>query len=168
MPDHFSSPKQLISHARDEIKEADNLVTQFIRSQRYSNVVYVNPQTGEQVFRIKVAGPSLPAKVSNVAKDAAGNLRDALDHAVYGCAVALKGGTPAATGFPFAKDHTGVSGMAKSQSDEDKVLMRLLKTPPKPHKAAADDGRIQTPDSAAGKNKRQVQRTSRSGRREKT
>jgi hypothetical protein len=73
-------------------------------------MVYSDNQTGQHVFRVKITGPDLPPKVSNIVKDAAGNLRDALDHAVYSAAVVLVGGKPTDTGFPFAKDLAGVRG----------------------------------------------------------
>ena len=115
MAQPFDSPNQLIRHARDEVSNATDIIAAFIRAQQYTKVIYVDPKTGEQIFRIKVTGPELPAKLSNIVKDAGGNLRDALDHATYSSAVILVGGEPADTGFPFAKDAAGVAGELASK-----------------------------------------------------
>lgn len=110
MADAFGSPKQLINHARDEIEAAENLIAGYARSQHGTNVTYIDPITGQNVYCVRIIGPDLPPKIANIVKDAAGNLRDALDHAVYGAAVAKSGGEPKNTGFPFAKDAAGVQG----------------------------------------------------------
>jgi hypothetical protein len=111
----FASPKQLISHARDEINETEGMVGAFIASQQYARVIYVDSNTGEQIHRVRVTGPALPPKVTNIVKDAAGNLRDALDHAAYSAAIVINGGEPRDTGFPFAKDAAGVEGELASK-----------------------------------------------------
>lgn len=111
MSDPFDSPKQLIAHARDEIEEAAKLIAEFSQQQQGKNVVYSDPETGQQMFRIKITGPDLSPKVALCVKDAAANLRDALDHAVFSATVAINGGgEPTKTGFPFAEDMAGVQG----------------------------------------------------------
>ena len=110
MADHFASPKQLISHARDEIKAAADLVAEYARSQRGTRVVHDDPVARQKIHCVRIAGPAIPPKLTNIVKDAAGNLRDALDHAVYSAAVVIVGGEPKDTGFPFAKDAAGVQG----------------------------------------------------------
>lgn len=110
MADAFSSPKQLITHARDEINEVARLLTEFASKQKGIKVVYNDFQAGQQVFCVRITGPELPPKVSNRIKDVASNLRDALDHAVYSSAIAINGGSPSNTGFPFARDAAGING----------------------------------------------------------
>lgn len=61
----------------------------------------------EKVHKVKLTA-SLPEDVALITKDAAENLRNALDHAVYACAAFLTGGNPDKAGFPFAKTAAGV------------------------------------------------------------
>lgn len=111
MSDQFDSPKQLISHARDEIKEAELLINSFVKQQRGTRVIHHDVVTSQEVHCVRISGPDLPPKLANVVKDAASNLRDALDHAVYSAAVAITGKTNIRnTGFAFAKDAAGVQG----------------------------------------------------------
>lgn len=110
MPDLFESPRQLISHARDLIASADDMIADYIGKREWTKVVYDDPVTLEKIHCARMAGPDLPPKVANIVKDAAGNLRDVLDHAAYSAAVAIVGGEPLKTGFPFAKNAAGVSG----------------------------------------------------------
>ena len=102
--DPFADARQLISHARDQIGEAERLIAVFLDKQRGTFMVKVDPKTGQDVYSMRITGPSLSSKISKVTIDAAGNLRDALDRAVYGAAVAINGGAPKHTGFPFARD----------------------------------------------------------------
>lgn len=139
MADPFKSPKQLISHASDEIEAARGIVGQFINAQKYTPKVHTDLITGEQIYRIKVQGPSLPDKLSNIVKDAAGNLRDALDHAVYSGALVISGGTPTDTGFPFAKDAAGVIGeLAGKRLAGNPVALRPVLAGFKPYEGGND------------------------------
>lgn len=114
MLDHFESPKSLVSHAREEITNLDARLAEFFGKHPYARIIDIDRDTGEKVHKFRLTA-KLPGKVSNIVKDIAGNLRDALDHAVYGCAVSLYGGEPSDTGFPFAKDAAGVDGELKGK-----------------------------------------------------
>lgn len=124
MPDPFDSPKLLVSHAREQIEDAAARMRAFFNAKPYARVVDVDPDTGQEVHKIRLT-TDLPVKISVVAKDAAGNLRDALDHALYGCALVVNGGAPKNTGFPFARNSAGVAGELGSK--------RLSGNPPEIH-----------------------------------
>lgn len=106
--DLFSGPRQLISHANDEIRDAESIVKKFNEQLTTLNQMRFDKKKNQNVFYMKITGPEIPAKLSNIVKDAAENLRAALDHVVYSSAVALNGGSPSNTGFPFADDAAGV------------------------------------------------------------
>jgi hypothetical protein len=107
--DPFHSPRSLISHARDEIKDAEARINAFFAATPIARVVEIDTQTGQRIFKARLT-EELPDKITVVVKDAAGNLRDALDHAVYASTAVLVGGNPSKTGFPFAQDANGVLG----------------------------------------------------------
>ncbi|MCA0302820.1 MAG: hypothetical protein LCH95_10475 [Proteobacteria bacterium] len=139
MADLFASPRQLISHACDEIKAAGSMIDTFAKSQTGTQAVYVDPVTRQNVFCVRIAGPDLPPKVMNIVKDAAGNLRDALDHSVYAAAVAKGGGEPKHTKFPFAQNAAGVQGELHSRFCSDvPIEIHPLLTGFKPYEGGND------------------------------
>ncbi|MER8453765.1 hypothetical protein NKG60_27960 [Mesorhizobium sp. M1428] len=106
----FDSPSALIDHARDHIKDAEDRCRAFFEATPYTKVIDVDFEKREEIHKLRLSA-KLPAKISAVVKDATGNLRDALDHAVFASAVAISGNVnPSDTGFPFAKDANGVTG----------------------------------------------------------
>lgn len=106
----FESPFALIDHARDEIQDARTRAETFFKSEPYTVIVDFDPQTRAEVHKLKLTS-NLPGKISAVVKDATGNLRDALDHAVYASALAIASrDSVGKTGFPFAKNAAGVQG----------------------------------------------------------
>lgn len=108
MTDHFESPKLLFNHARDHIKDLETRIKTVFDRQPYTSIVERDREAGQDVHKVRLTA-KLPRKVDAVAKDALGNLRDTLDHAVYASAAALRPGkTPHRTAFPFANDATGV------------------------------------------------------------
>src|SRR6185437_10949701 len=111
MPINFDDPKHLISHSREEIDDVERLARAYVASRKYTPMIHVDAETREKVFTIKIEGGPLPPKIANHVKDATGNLRDALDHAVYCATVGLRGGgAPKYTGFPFADSAKGIEG----------------------------------------------------------
>ena len=105
----FESPAALIERGREHIQQARAEVGGFFERKPYTRLVEFDPNTGQDVHKIRLAA-SIPGKVRTIVKDATANFRDALDHAVYASAVCLCGGDPDNTGFPFAKDAKGVLG----------------------------------------------------------
>jgi len=105
----FESPRALIQRARELIEDAAFKIKAFFDGRPYTRLVETDPFTGQDVHKVRLTA-TLPGNIRPIIKDAAGNLRDALDHAVYACAVYLVGGEPDNTGFPFAGDAKGVEG----------------------------------------------------------
>ena len=107
--DPFESPRILIERAREQIGEADSNLKAFFDRKPCANVIDFDRETSQQVHKVRLTA-KLPERVTAIVKDVTGNLRDALDHAVYACAVALSVDEPTSTGFPFARDAAGVTG----------------------------------------------------------
>lgn len=57
MADLFDSPKQSISHAREEIKEAESLIIAFRSNHSCTKMIKIDPQTGEEVHSIACDRP---------------------------------------------------------------------------------------------------------------
>lgn len=105
--DPFESPKQLIGRARSQIDELEKDITAFFDQESGKPVIREDPKTGQQVHTVLLT-KVLPSQWTLVLKDAIGNLRDALDHAVYSAAIVLGVTNPEKTAFPFGKDHAAV------------------------------------------------------------
>lgn len=107
MSQNFESPRLLIQRAQTHIDEFINTVRKFSSSRPYKNANFFNPFSGEQIYKVQMTGqfpPMLPA----ILKDCLGNMRDALDHAVYGSAVELGANDPTKTAFPFGASEDDV------------------------------------------------------------
>lgn len=94
MPDLFTDPKRFIGRARSQVVMASDAVVQFVGTQQVGEYVINDPTTQQSIFRAKLFGPELPPELPMIVKDAVGNLRDALDQAVYCAAVMIVGGDP--------------------------------------------------------------------------
>ena len=106
--DHFESPRLGIERARELVGDVKAGITAFFDRRPYAKVVDFDDETGQQVHKVRTA--RLPGRIRTLVKDAAENLRSALDHAVYGSARALGVDDPRHTGFPFAETPAGVLG----------------------------------------------------------
>jgi len=112
--DPFESPRLLIERAREHIGEVDAEIKAFFDRKPYTRVIELDRETGLYAHKIRLTA-KLPGRIKAVVKDVASNLRDVLDHAVYGSAVALSGTNLDNTGFPFARDAAGVIGELNSK-----------------------------------------------------
>lgn len=106
---HFDSARALLRRGREQTVEAHRLFDTFFRGKPYTKVIDLDPQTGDQLHKFRLTS-EIPAAARLVVKDAMSNLRDTLDHAVYGAAVAIRGGDPEDTAFPFADSEADLKG----------------------------------------------------------
>jgi hypothetical protein len=130
----FAGPYDLIEHAREEIEQAFRLAQGFADQRPLVQFTEIDRKTGDLVHKARLTA-KLPSKIRVFIKDAAGNLRDALDHAVFASTVALTGiSEPKSTGFPFAKDARGVDERLKSKALEGNATdIRPLLASLQPH-----------------------------------
>lgn len=134
MSDHFDSPKEVLDRARDHIQDLDARIKTFFERKPYTRVIDYDRETGQDVHKIRFTA-AIPGKAAAVAKDAFSNLRDALDHAVYGSAAALRPGKrPGGTAFPFAYDAAGVHDKLNSELIDVPPEVRSLLESFRPHK----------------------------------
>ncbi len=116
--DLFESPKLLIDRAREHTDALEAAFNTFFGSHPYAKVVDYDPQTGQNVYKIRLTG-HLPGRLKTVAKDVLSNLRESLDHAIYAAAVSLGAIDPRATAFPFANDATHLQGELRGRKLKD-------------------------------------------------
>jgi hypothetical protein len=97
----FSSARLLIQGAREDIKNLDAEFERFFNSDPYTQAVERDPQTGHDIYKLKMTRQMPVMSSRNVARIAT-ELRSALDQA--GFAVALASGNTRLknTYFPFA------------------------------------------------------------------
>jgi len=107
--DPFESPKALIQRGREHVDTLQIEMASFWSRKPYARVIEFDVDTKENIHKFRLT-TQIPGKIRTIAKDATSNLRDALDHAVYGAALLLGRVNPNNTGFPFARDAVGVRG----------------------------------------------------------
>jgi hypothetical protein len=90
-----------------------------VQQQHFTKFDYFDDEANQQVYCAKVVGPDLSERIDNFIKDAVSNLRDALDHATYESAVAINGGRPSKTGFPFGSNADAVNKALKGKNLKD-------------------------------------------------
>jgi hypothetical protein len=110
----FQSPRILINRGRHHIEEANTRAAAFFKGRPYTKVIDFDPDTNKDLHKIRLTS-QIPSEISAIVRDAADNLRSALDHAMYSAAVCLVGGAPKDTGFPISKDANGVRGELRSK-----------------------------------------------------
>lgn len=111
----FASPKLLVSRAYKHIGDVVSEVIRLNKCETYTGVVEYDPQTGQDVHKVRITGEPT-ATLNTIVKDAAANLRDALDHAVYACALSLNGGDPKNTAFPIGNTSASIESELKGGS----------------------------------------------------
>lgn len=102
MDDNFDSPKLLIESAQLGIAELETEIESYVQQGRQNTGYELVSQTGEFLGYVQFPTP-IPAKISMQIRSIAGDLRDALDHAVYASSVSIFGGEPENTKFLVAE-----------------------------------------------------------------
>lgn len=97
-----------IDRAKRHIQDLDAVLGAFRCGTDYPNevVIETDMETGEKVHKFRLLRPPPYGQVALIVGDAVNNLRAALDHAVYACALLNGHPNPAyrTCSFPFGKD----------------------------------------------------------------
>ncbi|GLK79788.1 hypothetical protein [Methylopila turkensis] len=128
-PSKLIGPKLKVERAKRHIAELANLAADFATRNAYELTHDIDPQTGENVFRMLVHEP-IPRDVSSIAGDAVHNLRTALDYLVCDL-VRANGKTPHQNGgFPIearakrSKPGT-ISKIQGVRASAEKLILRI-------------------------------------------
>lgn len=90
MSDPLYSSKYSLARAKHHVGDFERQIAEFIKTNPYGRVVEVDPNTAEEVYKIKLTKP-LPVALDGIAVDAINNLRSALDQTVYALKTSKKG-----------------------------------------------------------------------------
>lgn len=99
-PERFAGPKLKVERAKCHIRDLEATFKTFGTENPYTLFVEVDPQTRENVFRVRVK-EALPVKISAIVGDIVHNLRAALDHLVCDLIRSAKGKPDGESGFPI-------------------------------------------------------------------
>jgi hypothetical protein len=130
LADPLQSARQKLAWGKKRIKDLDAELRAFNDTHPYERVIEPNPEAFGQVhLKVKLT-KAIPESIPLIVGDAACNLRDALDHAVYGVAAA-KGGSPKEAYFPFARNsdsfEKNLKGRCRDVPHEIYPIFRALK-----------------------------------------
>jgi hypothetical protein len=128
MPDPFESAHRKIARAREHATELEREFQAFLIEPPYETFSEPHPQIPQRiVHKVRLARP-LPAKLSEIAGDMIGNLRETLDHAVFGVAVASGCSHPRNAYFPFSSTQAGFEANLKGRcKDVPQEIYSLLR-----------------------------------------
>lgn len=131
MPDPFQSSRRKIARAKEHIADLERETERFVQEASYERFTEPDPKNPTHtVHKIRMTKP-LPVGLSEMAGDAIGNLREALDHAIFGVAVASGCANPRSAYFPFAgtidKLDNAIKGWCKDVPQEIYPLLRAFK-----------------------------------------
>jgi hypothetical protein len=102
MSDPFQSSRRKVARAKKHIADLEREIGDFVKKASY--VRFSEPHTAKPlltVHKIRMNKP-IPDGLSEIAGDAIGNLREALDHATFSVAIASGVTAPSNAYFPFS------------------------------------------------------------------
>lgn len=132
MPGPFDSAHRKIARAGQHLEDLQLELKSFADEQPYERIVEPNPACSEQlIHKIRLTRHLEDTAVPEIVGDIVTNLRAALDHAVYGVALASGRSNIKNAYFPFAGTETGLenalSGWCKDVPQEVWPLLRSFK-----------------------------------------
>jgi len=86
MADPFESSRRKIARAKHHIGELDTGLILFMKERPYEKIIQADAEPGYKLHKARLSKP-IPSNWSLVIGDAVTNLRAALDHMMYSCAV---------------------------------------------------------------------------------
>jgi hypothetical protein len=136
MSDLFHSSKRRIARAKAHIDELKGKADQFLKDNPCSRVIERDSDGLHEVHKIKFS--AIPDIIEDIAIDAIGNLRPALDHAGYALAVAAGAHSPKNAYFPIAESESELENLIKGRcKDIPAEIISLFRTF-KPHAGGND------------------------------
>jgi hypothetical protein len=114
MADPLESARLKLARGKKHVDDLKAELRAFNDTHPYEKVIEPNLEAFGQVhLKVKLTKP-IPKSITVIVGDAACNLRDALDHAVYGIAAA-NGSTPKEAYFPFARNSASFENTLKGR-----------------------------------------------------
>ena len=114
MKDPFESPLFLISQTKENLAEFDALCSPVFKGAASSNIVEIDPKSGNKTYKIKFTR-QIPGKARHIAASAVSDLRHALDQAAVASVKTLTGVNPEKLYFPFAANPNDLAARLRSR-----------------------------------------------------
>jgi hypothetical protein len=131
MSDAFHSPRLTLTRAHHHIRDFKTMVTDFINSDPWADIVDKDSNPGQEIYKIKMTR-QIPKDLPCVLFDATNNLRAVLDQAGHISAVVGKMPRLKAVKFPFAPTEAdwrnNIAGGCKDLPAEIRTLFESFKS----------------------------------------
>jgi len=128
MSDPFRSAHLKIDRAKHHVEELNGRILRFQSEHPHEIIIEADPEPGYKVYKFRLTEPVPFADFSVLIGDALGNMRAALDHATYACAVINKSPSFRTCNFPFGKDAAAFNRAVKRCSSVPNDIQTLLGT----------------------------------------
>jgi hypothetical protein len=130
MSNPFSSAYLKIDRAKYHIDDLHRGIVGINSKDSYEVVIEADSQPGYNVHKFRLRRPIPFDWFSGVTGDAISNLRSALDHAMYACAIASGNVSPiiGTCNFPFARDESKFTNKVNGCTSVPEEIRTLLKT----------------------------------------
>jgi hypothetical protein len=154
----FDSPKSLIGHAKEDLKEFQSVGQKAVTGPGvHANVVEIDPETGNKTFKAKFVG-TIPSRARYIANNILNNLRHSLDQAAVAAFESVTG-TPTGTllYFPIANSPADLGGkLTRSFPVELHPVFKSFEPYPRGEGHDGGNDALCILSKAAGPNKHQV------------
>jgi hypothetical protein len=128
-PDPFGSSRRKLARAKKDLAKLQRRADVLIKNQTYEMFSEPHPNRPQFVVYKMRLSKELPDAISEMTGNVVDNLRSALDHALYGIAVASGCTSPRNAYFPFSKDATTFEANLKGRcADVPQELWPLLRS----------------------------------------
>jgi hypothetical protein len=160
MAEPFESPKFLIRQTQENLAEFNAICAGLFSGKCSSNVVEIDPQTGNKTYKIKF-DKLIPGRARDIATHAVSDLRHSLDQAICDSVRVLTGNDPGLIYFPIATNLDDLNGRLNGRNYETvppelHPILRSFEPYPSRQGAGGGNDLICDLGKAAGPNKHQV------------
>ncbi|WP_439574169.1 hypothetical protein [Phreatobacter sp.] len=156
MADAFESPRFLLTQSSENISKFEGLCEAFLTKNGYTNVVDIEPETGNKVFKVAFRNP-LPAKARHLATTALNDIRHALDQAACAAVAVVTGAEPGDVFFPKGETPSDLLGRLRRKiPTELHPIFQSFETYPTQNGAPGGNHTLCALIEAAGPNKHSV------------
>jgi hypothetical protein len=118
MRNPLESSRLKVERAKHHIQDLDVVLMRFRTEHPHEIVIETEPDTGYKLHKFRLCKPAPYAEVSIIIGDTVNNLRAALDHAVYSCAIVAGHAAPRykTCSFPFGDNESSFNNAVNGRT----------------------------------------------------